>query len=573
MLFRMVRPMRRDGSRNRYFVRRIPADVRAKIAGQKLTIPLGDGETRTITISPHAQSVRFSLGTDDPATVKARNASVDAHLEQVWRAFREDTPVKLSPEQAEALAGRLYRAWAASERRERTLAVEQGADGRMHVVEHDPAWDDEDIFTAALVRHLRPSLHGKVMDMDHLPPIDEKPEPNSLEVTLGALVDHLLLAEGIRRVLPQSRGLLLVAFWRALRDALEARLRNAQGDYSADPKAERFPAWTSPLTGRSPVIRGGSLTALVDGWWIEAKARNLKPSTHDSYNNTMKALVAFVGHDDAGRLTIDDVRGFKDHRLATINPRSGKTISAKTVKDNDLAGLKAVFKWAVANGKMRTNPAEGVTLKTPKVRRLRSKGFTDAEAKAILKASLNVTRGGEQPETFAAYRWVPWLMAYSGARVGEMAQLRKQDLHREGKLWYITITPEAGTVKTDEARNVVLHAHLIEMGFVDFVKSAPPGHLFLRVAENGDVLGPLQGVKNRLAEFAREVVPDRGVAPNHGWRHRFKPVGTRAGIDRRTLDVISGHALEGRNDADGYHAVELVDQAAALKKFPRYDVR
>ncbi|MHC2255937.1 integrase [Bradyrhizobium embrapense] len=152
--------------------------------------------------------------------------------------------------------------------------------------------------------------------------------------------------------------------------------------------------------------------------------------------------------------------------------------------------------------------------------------------------------------------------------------MRKEDLHEHrGGTWYITITPEAGTVKTDEARDVVLHPHLVEMGFVEFVKSSRPGHLFLRPAEDGDVLGPLQGIKNRLGEFGRELVPDRRVAPNHGWRHRFKPIGTRAGIDRRTLDVISGHALEGRTEGDGYHGVEVEDQAAALEKYPRYHAK
>ncbi|WP_271595934.1 tyrosine-type recombinase/integrase [Bradyrhizobium sp. CCBAU 25360] len=316
---------------------------------------------------------------------------------------------------------------------------------------------------------------------------------------------------------------------------------------------------------------------MIEGWWVEAKARNLKPSTHESYSNSMAAFVAFLGHDDSSRVTKDDVIGFKDHRLATITPRTGKPISAKTVKDSDLSGLKAVFGWAVSNGKMQRNPAEGITLKATKPRRLRSKAFTEAEAKAILASSLRVKRGGEMPETFAAKRWVPWLMAYTGARVGEMAQLRKEDLHKHGRsIWYLTVTPEAVTVKTNEARDVALHPHLIEMGFVEFVRAAPPGHLFLRPSQDGDeqgpVLGPLQGIKNRLAEFARGVVPDKGVAPNHGWRHRFKPVGVRAGIDRRTLDVISGHALEGRTVADGYHGVELEDQAAALAKYPRYEV-
>jgi hypothetical protein len=35
--------MKRKTSRSAYFVQRIPADVKAKVAGQRLAIPLGDG--------------------------------------------------------------------------------------------------------------------------------------------------------------------------------------------------------------------------------------------------------------------------------------------------------------------------------------------------------------------------------------------------------------------------------------------------------------------------------------------------------------------------------------------------
>jgi integrase len=176
--------------------------------------------------------------------------------------------------------------------------------------------------------------------------------------------------------------------------------------------------------------------------------------------------------------------------------------------------------------------------------------------------------GNERPETFAAKRWVPWLCAYTGARVGELAQLRKEDIQREGKHWTITITPDAGTVKNNEARTVVLHPHLIELGFIKFVQAAPSGHLFIRPSSKGDVLGPLQGLKNRLAEFARAVVPDRNVAPNHGWRHRFKTVGIEAGIEHRILDAIQGQRP--RNVAEGYGEVTIKTQAGAIAKLPRY---
>ncbi len=62
--------------------------------------------------------------------------------------------------------------------------------------------------------------------------------------------------------------------------------------------------------------------------------------------------------------------------------------------------------------------------------------------------------------------------------------------------------------------------------------------LLVTPAANGDVLGPLQGLKNRLAEFARKIVPDPNVAPDHGWRHRFKTIGMEAGTAPRILDAI-----------------------------------
>jgi len=92
---------------------------------------------------------------------------------------------------------------------------------------------------------------------------------------------------------------------------------------------------------------------------------------------------------------------------------------------------------------------------------------------------------------------VPWLLAYTGARLGEIAQLRKQDLTQEGSHWAVTITPDAGTVKTNEARTVVLHEHLVELGFCAFVSAAPAGHLFLKPGKGGEVRGPLRGLKNR----------------------------------------------------------------------------
>lgn len=106
-------------------------------------------------------------------------------------------------------------------------------------------------------------------------------------------------------------------------------------------------------------------------------------------------------------------------------------------------------------------------------------------------------------------------------------------------------------MKTNEARSFSIHAHLVGRRFVDFVAKTPDGHLFLRPGDDGDMLGPLQGVKNRLGELTRKAIGDAKAAPSHGWWHRFKTIGLQAGIDHRILDAIQGHAPKTQGETYG----------------------
>jgi integrase len=544
MLFRVVRSMKREGSRIPIFVQRIPADLRSSAVGMRLAIPLGDGFA-FVTVSARAQSIRFSLRTDDPSEIKTRQALAAAYLHGTWKALRENVPIKLLHKQATALAGELYRIWADGESRARSITVV-----------HTPGvgWQrdsetqaEEEAHWAAIV-----AMWEKA---------GESGDPADLEKPLGPLVDRLLLSKGIRCVDSDTRSMLLLAFWMALRDAFENRKKNVEGDYSDDPKAKRFPQWEAPTRNAPAAIASGvSLKALVEDWWKEANAAGRKPSTYESYRNTMTKLVVVLKHDDASRVSPEDIVRFKDIRI-----ESG--VSPKTVKDSDLAGLKTVFGWAVMNRRMSINPAEGLTIKTSKPRKLRAKGFSDKEAVLILKHAQNYKAGGEAPKLAAAKRWVPWLCAFTGARVGEMLQLRKQDVRREGKHWIVHVTPEAGPVKTNEARDVVLHGQIVGSGFLDFVKASKGGYLF--ISPSGDELGVRKAVKtarNKVNMLVREVVSDPNVDPSHGWRHRFKTVGIEEGVEMRVLDAIQGHAP--RNISEGYGEVTIKAKAKAIAKFP-----
>ena len=492
-------------------------------------------------------------------------------METTWRALRDGAPLPLTltHRQVTALAGRLFRIVASGEGREATASISVTLD-RATSDPMKPSGDDESIENVPDLWETASQFLDRV-ERDSLRQPSAK-RPWTLERTYGSLIDRLLREEGIGRVDAPSREMLLTAFHLALREAFEARQRSASGDYRPDPKAERFPAFEqapikqppSPSSAKHPKPKG-SLTGLLEDWWAEAKAGGRTISTHESYGRTIRQFVAFLGHDDAGRVTADDVIRFKDHRIMG-------GVSLKTVRDSDIAALRSVFGWAVANRRMSSNPTDGLKLKSAKVVRTRSKGFSTDEANALLRQALGyVASGREHAKTAAAKRWAPWLCAYTGARVGEIVQLRKQDVRlRDDGVWIINITPEAGTVKDKEAREVVLHPHLAELGFGDFVRGSRSGYLFLNAVVGKDIRGVWRAIKNRLTDFARVVVTDKRVAPNHGWRHCFKTIGREVGIEDSVLDAICGHAPG--SVGGSYGDTSIAAQVRAFELFPRFEL-
>jgi integrase len=99
--------------------------------------------------------------------------------------------------------------------------------------------------------------------------------------------------------------------------------------------------------------------------------------------------------------------------------------------------------------------------------------------------------------------------AFTGARVGEMVQLRKEDLRREGAgVYMLRINPEARTVKGRRFRDVPWHPQLVDdHGFPTFVQGAPAGYLFITPGSgpDGGWRGPWATTKNGVTEFVRQV--------------------------------------------------------------------
>lgn len=552
MLLRLPRSMIRNRSRKAQYNTRIPTPLLGKLEGVRLEIPCGD-EIVVKVLKASTSHVVFSLRTDDPVEAMMRKAQAGAYLDAVFSARLQDAPVLLSHRQCVALAGELYRSWAKDPdiiTPTVSVSVWRDEEGNIQKVRHYEPIQPE---------VLKLALEGAArrLEAEYQSEGDE-----ALERSLGPLADKLLASKGIGALTVEVRRTLLKECLRGLVEGMGAQARKASGDYQSDPMAERFPDWDAPVHNVEPVKpKGTKLSTILERWQAEAKPA---PSTLETYQRAVRMFTERLGHEDTARITKTDVLAFKDARIAA-------GISAKTVNDGDLSALRGLFNWAVANELMESNPALGVKAAAAKTQKLRSKSLSREEAKLILSASLSTEKGREHMERCAGRRWAPWLMAYTGARVGEIVQLRRQDVFETDGFWCLNITPEAGRVKTGEARIVPLHEHLLEMGFPEFVQSAPNEQLFLWRVRKGTA--DIKAAKQQLQRFAREALgiePNSGLQPNHAWRHTFKTIGFEAGIDERVLDAIEGHAP--KSVGGRYGDVTPRAMAKALSRFPRFDL-
>ena len=564
-----------------YLRQKVPVDLRETAKGRTLILPVS-GKMRTVRVG---DAVKVSLGTKDIATAKERFREADAALQEEWAKLRQSIamgPVKLTQKQVMALAGKAYRAFTTA------FDDEPGPAGRwVHVIRES--------LIAEQGGHLASLKIGGATEIDRLRALDEK---------VGGIVDSILQREGLSLV-PDSRDRLIRATYGALEQAAILNLQKADGDYSPDPRASRFPEDVpmpvagadrarslmdlrsgaplggSPSSVAGPQARGGAgseiprltITSLFDRWKVDAERRGGTERSAKRFFPVVRDFIRFLGHDDANRVTKSDIIRWREQLISPSPAPGGRTISATTFAKINRAALSAIFGKAVDLLLIPENPVAGIRVQTEKRTVLRvEKGFTKDEADAVLKAALAAPKApGKTGKILRfAQRWVPWLCAYSGARVGEITQLRKQDIVESDGIWCILITPEAGTVKTKKARFLPIHSHLIDQGFLTWVDGRDDGPLFY--SRDANSAQPWDATSSGLSEWIRKTVgiTDPDLSPNHGWRHRFKTVADEVGIHPKYADAICGHAA--RSEGDRYGNRSVVTLKREIERLPRYEV-
>ncbi len=392
-------------------------------------------------------------------------------------------------------------------------------------------------------------------------------DDDELSALVGAQIERFRLAGNLDAEAGSQE-------WRAIARALcsaelEALARVAErdeGDYSGQP--------TATIIKDAQPLEDLSQPVSVKQLWSDYVVRRQKLGyMRDGGRRQVLAvdsLVSFLRHDDAAKISKKNMTEWLDHTLTQKHPT--------TISKVYLPTIRSLFKWAVEKELIKENPASDIRLPTLKKTQTRERGYTDREALKVLMATQSYRpktspkgKTLEAPKTTAAKVWIPWLCAFSGARVAEIAQLRREDFREEDGAHVVRITPDAGGTKTSGWRDVPLHPQIVSLGFLRYVDTIPNGPIFHNATKPTDYLHHAKKMANRVGDWLHEenLVPP-GVQPSHGWRHRFKTVGRELEIQDRVLDAIQGHAP--RTSGGDYGDVTLKTKVEAISKMPKFDL-
>jgi integrase len=335
-----------------------------------------------------------------------------------------------------------------------------------------------------------------------------------------------------------------------------------------------------PTMGNKFALPGESIMELYDRFKTE-KAGSARPDTWDQNRKIVKLLAEFIGETShVSAITRKAVRDWK-HKLALWPLKAGQmkvfdglsfrkvidanvalgkpTISQKTI-NKYLSAVGSFASWLSQNEYLDQDVMNGMYLEIDKRKKTRF-SFTGDQLKTIFASPLFGTCMGDGQEAKpgnVAVRdwryWMPWIGLYSGARLGEIAQMAAKDLRRLHDVWIFHVTEdgefteEGSTLKSTKTagsmRVVPVHSELIKLGLLDYHESIVAcGEARLFPEIKPDSRGFFSG---EPSTFFNDYFRDIGVKVDkkvnfHSFRHGIADAFRSAGYYDEQFNVLLGH--------------------------------
>lgn len=259
-------------------------------------------------------------------------------------------------------------------------------------------------------------------------------------------------------------------------------------------------------------------------------------------------------------------RKAKELKLEPLHPGSIKSY---------LGSLKNLFEHERMAGHVTANPfAEKAVIKTTRRKKL-EKPFRSDELETLFRDTVFAgAKSAERPYDPGAFLvndwrfWAPVIALMTGARIGEIAQLRPSDVHEREGILVLDFNEEQGkSLKTDSSKRLVpVHSRLIALGLGALARERSAHPLLLP-----DVPKPVAGDHGAgLSKWMSErYLPrlDLKTRPGlgfHSFRHSLKTLLRSAGVTDSISNHILGHGA--RSVDERYGSVELKAARDAIEK-------
>ncbi|HEV7340133.1 MAG TPA: tyrosine-type recombinase/integrase [Sphingopyxis sp.] len=328
-------------------------------------------------------------------------------------------------------------------------------------------------------------------------------------------------------------------------DALDVFERRTTGDLAAAPKSQ---AVTKAKELAKP---GETLLQLFERWSSERLAKGEKrPDTVNQDRKIIEQFSGYVGKDRAvGSITPQEVFDYREilrdlppkwtsnKQLARLGMKDaavrarelGLPQTAFTTVNKHLSTISPLYKWLASQPAWvgLRNPCDGLFHDKVKGKNPRPP-FTTPVLNTILRSPLFagfLADGAEhEPGNHHAddwRKWIPLVCMFTGARIGEIAQLRIGDVRQQHGVWFIFIAHDGDakqSTKSGESRTAAVHAKLEAIGFIKFVER----HRERAGGDDGAQLFPELKPNNR---------GQIGAEPSRWWRDYLTAIRVKQGRD------------------------------------------
>src|SRR5688572_339120 len=232
-----------------------------------------------------------------------------------------------------------------------------------------------------------------------------------------------------------------------------------------------------------------------------------------------------------------------------------RTMNEDTAKKN-LSFIRSAFEYAANDGKIAVNPAVGIkildkpaTQVSTKKRQFKSDELQTLMLSPLFKACAGSDRVGQLAKPgdveVRDYRfWMPWVALYTAGRLEEVAKLTRDSLQQEDGVWFLHIE---GTKTERSVRDVPVHDHLIQLGFLEFAQKQQD-RLFPEYEDTKE------GAKQFSKFFGRYMDKLHLSDPTisfHSLRHSWIGRAKKTSIPRDAWQQMSAHQDE-KNVGDDY---------------------